>query len=311
MSVSTPCDVVGTCKTCVVPDDVPSAIDRTTAADAGLEQNGHSPAHLAHLAHSAYHESAEPIRPDLIRCWWTHISSGGHGVSRILPDNCADLIVRDDGVAWLVGAATTADVFATSGPSTLRAIRIAPVALGVVTGLDAAEIVDRRVGFDDVFARSLSTALAEAIWLDDRAAVRRLLADSEGDRALAEGYRILERRPGADIDLVAEHAGHSARNFRRLMRRSTGLAPKLIQRVSRFRSFVDAAEGAGRARSLAELACEAGYADQAHLTRECSSLSGLAPRALLAERRLAAAAAADAADVVGPESLTTVPAPPG
>ncbi|WP_372494350.1 hypothetical protein [Actinoallomurus purpureus] len=39
------------------------------------------------------------------------------------------------------------------------------------------------------------------------------------------------------------------------------------------------------ARSLADLAASAGYADQAHLGREARALSGLTPSALLAERR--------------------------
>jgi AraC-like DNA-binding protein len=34
--------------------------------------------------------------------------------------------------------------------------------------------------------------------------------------------------------------------------------------------------------ALSRLAAEAGYADQAHLTRECGRLSGLSPAALLA-----------------------------
>jgi AraC-like DNA-binding protein len=46
----------------------------------------------------------------------------------------------------------------------------------------------------------------------------------------------------------------------------------------------------GRAQSpgdldLAVLAAEAGFADQAHLTRECGRLSGLTPAALARQRR--------------------------
>ncbi|GAA4613924.1 helix-turn-helix domain-containing protein [Actinoallomurus liliacearum] len=44
-------------------------------------------------------------------------------------------------------------------------------------------------------------------------------------------------------------------------------------------------------RSLAELAVSAGYADQAHLSREARVLAGLTPSALLAERHPSAAAA--------------------
>jgi AraC-like DNA-binding protein len=37
------------------------------------------------------------------------------------------------------------------------------------------------------------------------------------------------------------------------------------------------AEGTGRAGGLARYAVAAGYADQAHLTRECRELSGFTP----------------------------------
>jgi AraC-like DNA-binding protein len=43
-----------------------------------------------------------------------------------------------------------------------------------------------------------------------------------------------------------------------------------------------AAPADGGRPDLARLALEAGYADQAHLTRECSRLAGLPPAALLA-----------------------------
>ena len=52
-------------------------------------------------------------------------------------------------------------------------------------------------------------------------------------------------------------------------------------RVQRFQHFLALAEQQPGA-ALSRLAAEAGYADQAHLTRECGRLSGLAPAALLA-----------------------------
>ena len=52
-------------------------------------------------------------------------------------------------------------------------------------------------------------------------------------------------------------------------------------RIQRFQHFLALAEQQPGA-ALSRLAAEAGYADQAHLTRECGRLSGLAPAALLA-----------------------------
>ena len=56
------------------------------------------------------------------------------------------------------------------------------------------------------------------------------------------------------------------------------------QRILRFQRFVSRID---RDRAdLATLAAETGYADQAHLTRECLTLSGLTPAALARQRAL-------------------------
>ena len=57
-----------------------------------------------------------------------------------------------------------------------------------------------------------------------------------------------------------------------------GYGPKTLQRVLRFRRFVsriDALAGTAGTADLAGIAAEAGYADQAHLTRESTRLASL------------------------------------
>jgi AraC-like DNA-binding protein len=56
-------------------------------------------------------------------------------------------------------------------------------------------------------------------------------------------------------------------------------------RVLRFRRFVARIDADGDPADLARLAAEAGYADQAHLTRESTRLAGLTPAALARARR--------------------------
>jgi AraC-like DNA-binding protein len=83
----------------------------------------------------------------------------------------------------------------------------------------------------------------------------------------------------------------SERQLRRRCQASVGYGPATLRRVLRFRRFVswaDAAQGSGNLPDrgdLAGVAFELGYADQAHLTRECARLAGLTPAALLAARR--------------------------
>jgi AraC-like DNA-binding protein len=86
---------------------------------------------------------------------------------------------------------------------------------------------------------------------------------------------------------VAAVLGLSERHLRRLVLAHTGLEPRTFRRVARFQRFLRLADRAGGPPdgSPAALAARAGYADQAHLSREVRALSGLTPAALLAERR--------------------------
>jgi AraC-like DNA-binding protein len=56
--------------------------------------------------------------------------------------------------------------------------------------------------------------------------------------------------------------------------------------VLRFRSFLGRLDAADSDADLAGLAADCGFADQAHLTRECSRLAGVSPAALAYEREI-------------------------
>ena len=73
----------------------------------------------------------------------------------------------------------------------------------------------------------------------------------------------------------ASASGSSRRRFLA----AVGYGPKMLERVLRLRRFL--AGGLGGSDGLARAAVEAGYADQAHLSRECRALTGLTPGELL------------------------------
>jgi len=83
------------------------------------------------------------------------------------------------------------------------------------------------------------------------------------------------------VERLAAELGIGDRHLRRRFAAAVGYGPKTLHRILRFQFFLRLL-GRGPATDLARLALEAGYADQAHLTRECGRLSGLAPAALLA-----------------------------
>jgi AraC-like DNA-binding protein len=113
------------------------------------------------------------------------------------------------------------------------------------------------------------------------------------DPAVTHAASLL-RDPAARLEQVAAVAGLSARQLRRRFHDAAGYGPKTLQRVYRFQRFVQRVDqrrsgqqGGGVPRDpwdIATVALEAGYADQAHLTRECMALSGLTPTALARAR---------------------------
>lgn len=79
----------------------------------------------------------------------------------------------------------------------------------------------------------------------------------------------------ATVRDLAAHVGLSARSLRRLFRERVGIAPKVYLRAIRLRHALN--EVWATDNSLAQIALDAGYADQSHLTRDAVELAGFSP----------------------------------
>ena len=91
--------------------------------------------------------------------------------------------------------------------------------------------------------------------------------------ALAE--LVLTDTPVAEI---ARHVGLSTRQVHRRCLDEFGLAPSLLRRIARVHRAARPSPSARRP-PLAQLATDAGFADQSHFCREIRALSGQTPRA--------------------------------
>jgi AraC-like DNA-binding protein len=116
----------------------------------------------------------------------------------------------------------------------------------------------------------------------------RRVVDAAPDAAVQAAVVRL-RDPRTRVDELAASLGSSERQLPRRFLAAVGYGPKTLQRVLRRRRFLASVqEGAvglpGGPRcvldDLAGAALTAGYADQAHLARECRALTGLAPAQL-------------------------------
>lgn len=99
---------------------------------------------------------------------------------------------------------------------------------------------------------------------------------------LAEVFAAIVELGPLDVAGLARGLGVSARSLQRLTRAATGQGPLYWLRLARLRR----AFGLGQqAMPLAHIAHEAGFADQAHFTREARQFHGATPRQLLANGR--------------------------
>src|SRR3546814_13196437 len=90
-------------------------------------------------------------------------------------------------------------------------------------------------------------------------------------------FRLLgTRAEGSALMAIRDRLDMSERSLRRRCREAFGYGPKTLDRVLRFQRFLALARAPGE-RRLARLAQDAGYADQANLTRAVRRPSVLAP----------------------------------
>ena len=234
---------------------------------------------------TAYREFAAPagLRHHVACVWISHDRA-----VRVLPDGCVD-VVLDDGRLVVAGPATTVSVVPATPGRERCGVRFRIASAGAVLGVPAAEVRDRAVPLAELWGRAgrvLAGRVAAAPSTRSAAAV--LLAGLAGRLTPPDGgdpvvrRAVLDLAAGARPGEVSRRAGLGERQLRRRFEGAVGYGPATLLRVHRFQRFL-ALVDRQPAWPLARLALEAGYADQAHLTRECRRLSGLPPGALLAD----------------------------
>lgn len=118
---------------------------------------------------------------------------------------------------------------------------------------EATAVYEKRFAALDIAIESLDAKVVEAV---------RLIASTKDEMKISE---------------IAKSLNLSVRQLQRRFLHATGLTPKQFARVRRLRraaiKFVNDKES-----KFADCAAEFGFTDQAHLSRECSSLTGRSPK---------------------------------
>jgi len=244
-----------------------------------------------------YREFAPPAAlAGAVSCVWVGVTpADGAPPTRVLPDACVDLIWQRGTGVFLAGPDTGPVIMPVLPGTIMAGVRLRPGAGGPALGRPLTGLLDQRPGPGDLRAelpRGVGARLAAEVpgGLSPDTALRRLVrlagqlvTSAPPDPLVVSAARRLAR-PGAQVREVAGELAISERQLNRRCCAAVGYGPVLLRRVLRFRRFVSRIDVAPHAADLACLAVQTGYADQAHLTRESSELSGLPPLALIRDR---------------------------
>ena len=234
---------------------------------------------------------APALAPHLLCRWVQVIPQGPTLPVAVVPDGCVDLLWVGDRLIVAGPDLTAAHPVLPPGDPVV-AVRFRPGAAMRWLGLPMSEITGRQLdlsAFDRPWARGLDDRIGEARTMAERMA--RLEAGLAGAAPeigppapeMALAFRWLGRgAEEAGLAALRGRLGISERSLRRRCHEAFGYGPKSLDRILRFQRFLRLAVD-GEEPGLSALAAAAGYADQAHLTREARRLSGLTPAAILGQ----------------------------
>ena len=231
----------------------------------------------------------------VVRTVWIQRTGETAYEQRHLPTGGDEIHFPIGGRPQLGGPLTGPETELIPARTTVVGVRFQPgTAPPVPTALD--DLADQRLGLAELWGSSadrLAEAMAQAR-TPERALtylqthlMREFRTAAGADPLVGEAVRALMPWHPVNIDTLATHLALSASQLRRRCLHAVGMSPKVLQRTLRFQGFLALAQAgataSGRrgADGTAGLAVDAGYADQAHLSRECLRLTGLTPRQLL------------------------------
>lgn len=236
-----------------------------------------------------------PQLAGVVRTVWIQRTGDAPYLQRHLPTGGVEIHFPIGGDPHLVGPLTGPVIELIPAHTTIVGVRFLP---GTAPPLPAMldDLVDQRLSLTDLW-RATTDRLVEAIAMartTERALMflqAHLLQEFRTagplDPLMGEAVQALMPWQPVSIDSLASHLALSASQLRRRCLQSVGVSPKVLQRTLRFQGFLALAQAgavaSGRrgADGMAGLAVDVGYADQAHLSRECLRLTGLTPREFL------------------------------
>lgn len=221
-----------------------------------------------------------------VAAYWTVDSVDEPRRERILPTGCAQLIVDlDAATAILVGPAFVSRDLDRHRSGRMLGVAFHAGGLCGLVGPAALELADHVVPLDEVWA---SCALADELSiLDPTPAIQRIehellrrhLDCKPSGAVVAAANAVSAGIASSDVPALV---GVGRRDLVPEFRRTVGVGLKRFANLQRFRRSLHALRSPMPS-SLASIAADNGYADQAHLTREVQHFAGVTPSVLLGD----------------------------
>jgi AraC-like DNA-binding protein len=209
----------------------------------------------------------------------------------VVPDGCVD-ITWLDGELVVAGPDVVAALSRLAGRTTVIGVRFRPGAANRWLGPPMSEIVGRRLPLGEFWGArvgEIRQRMGDASSTAERMQVMAtVLSDLARDIEppppdMGFAFNALKTESaGPGMATILGRLDVSPRTLRRRCTEAFGYGPKTLDRILRFQRFLSLARAAEEPR-LVELAFQAGYADQPHLTRDVRRLTGFSPAEVLSQ----------------------------
>jgi transcriptional regulator GlxA family with amidase domain len=242
---------------------------------------------------------ASPPLDAVVRCFW--FLSGdlsGAPPQTVVPDGRLEIIlhladpfrrigadgeVRTQSRILFSGQLTAPITVCPSGITDIVGIRLRTATANALFSSPLSELSDRVESLEDL-ASPLATALLDAATSGATPAARANALSgvvnrfvlSAPDALALTAVRALDAPQPPQLAVVAQRLGVSTRTVERRVLDSTGLSPRELRRLLRFRRAFRMLDGSSPGKWTG-VAARAGYFDQAHMIRDFRQFAGAAP----------------------------------
>ncbi|MBM0108099.1 AraC family transcriptional regulator [Steroidobacter sp. S1-65] len=219
-----------------------------------------------------------------VRQYWLSLNNSAP-LYTALPDGCVDLVLEVSASgyrSWVYGTTTSPTAIACAPGYHYLGIRFHPGQSRHFIRAAAAEITDSSADLRALMEfpadRIAMRIASEALFDELDVILGGLLAHAPPVASYIDGVieHVDVRHGLVRVDDVASWFGKSRRQMERAFLQTVGVPLKLFCMISRLRHAADLIAHPP-ARSLTAVANDAGYSDQAHMTRDFTRLAGVSP----------------------------------